>query len=451
MRAWDVVWGSIRGSAVIQNSYVDVSDVVITSGESRIRTAGRFSIGYPRSDGGEEIDARVEITRRPMADLRHAFTLDEYDLDGTFSGEFHVNGNYLTPSGLGSMEITDGVAYGEPFESATAGVRLEGEGVRLENIQVSKGGGRGTGAAFVGWNGTYSFNFDARDIPVESLAAAKKSPRPVAGLLDFTAGGSGTFDSPRYDVRATVRDLFVADEGIGQIVGNLSVDNNLMTVRLEAASPRLAVSAIRPDRPHARARCGTVDQRQRHVTGSRTCARSSRSCRRTRRPSRVARFASSASSPTSITCSWTPRSSGSTSGSSITRSATPGPYAWRWIATSIRVTDMRIVGQDTQLDVSGAGQPPRFAHCHPCNRRCQPCRASGIRRRRAELRHGGAGGHDRGAARGSCPERDARHHRRAHQALRAAACAREHQRRAAVRYARRDARRLDRHVSRAAT
>jgi len=243
IRAWDVVWGSVKGAAVIQNSYVDVSDVVITSGESRIRTTGRFSMGYPRSDGGEEINARVEIRKRPVADLRHAFTLDEYNLDGTLSGEFDINGKYLAPFGLGKMEITDGVAYGEPFESVTAGVRLEGEGARLENIQALKGGGRGTGAAFVGWNGTYSFNFDARSIPAESLAAVKKSPRPIAGLLDFNAGGSGTFDSPRYDVRGTVRDLFVADEGIGQIVGNLSIDNELMTVRLEAASPRLAVSA----------------------------------------------------------------------------------------------------------------------------------------------------------------------------------------------------------------
>ena len=44
-------------------------------------------------------------------------------------------------------------------------------------------------------------------------------------------------------MRGTVSDLFVADEGIGQIVGDLSIDNELMTVRLEAASPRLAVSA----------------------------------------------------------------------------------------------------------------------------------------------------------------------------------------------------------------
>ena len=80
MRAWDVVWGSVAGSTVIQNNYVDVSDVVITSGESRIRTRGRFSIGFPRADGGEEINARIEIVRRPVADLRHAFTLDEYDI-----------------------------------------------------------------------------------------------------------------------------------------------------------------------------------------------------------------------------------------------------------------------------------------------------------------------------------------------------------------------------------
>jgi hypothetical protein len=242
IRAWEVVWGAVRGRAVIQNSYVDVSDVVITSGASRIRTAGRFSMGYPRSDGGEEIDARVEITSRPVADLRRAFTLDDYDLDGTLSGEFQIYGKYLAPFGFGRMEITDGVAYGEPFESTTAGVRLEGEGARLENIQAIKGGARGTGAAFVSWNGTYSFNFDARSIPLESFAAAKRSPLPVSGLVDVNAGGSGTFESPRYDVRGTLRDLFVADEGIGQIVGNLSIDNDLMTVRVEAASPRLAVS-----------------------------------------------------------------------------------------------------------------------------------------------------------------------------------------------------------------
>ena len=243
MRAWGVDWGTAKGTAVIENSYVDAKDVSITSGQSTMQFDGRFSAGFPRRDGGEEINARIRVTRRPLADLRHAFGIDDYDVDGDLSGEFHVYGRYQQPLGFGTMSITDGVAYGESFEAALAALRFEGEGVRLDNIQLSKGGGRGTGAAFVGWTaGQYSFNLDARDIPVERLALAKNEWFPLSGLLDFSAGGSGTFDEPRYQVKATVRDLFAGDEGIGQLGGEIGINNDLVTVKVEAASSRLAVS-----------------------------------------------------------------------------------------------------------------------------------------------------------------------------------------------------------------
>jgi hypothetical protein len=242
MTAWDVNWGSARATAVIENSYADVKDVVLTSGDSIIRADGRFSLGYPRRDGGEEIDARVRLENRPLADLRHAFQLDDYPVDGFISGEWHIYGKYQEPLGFGSMTITDGVAYGEPFERATAGLRFEGAGVRLDNIITEKGTGRGTGAAYVGWNGTYSFNFNGRRIPVESLAAARSSTAPLSGFLDFNAGGSGTFEFPRYDVRASIGDFFVGDEGIGQVAGDISIRGEVLTLKVEAASSRLAVS-----------------------------------------------------------------------------------------------------------------------------------------------------------------------------------------------------------------
>jgi hypothetical protein len=243
MRAWDVVWGAAQGSAVIENSYADVTNVVVRSGESTIDADGRFSIGFPRRDGGEEINARVRIARRPITDLRRAFGIDEYRLDGLASGEFHVVGNYRTPLGFGTLAIADGVAWGEPFDAATAGVRLEGEGVRLDDLQITKSTGRATGAAFVRWkDATYSFNLDARNIPVESIARVKASPLPVSGLFDFTANGSGSFDTPRYQVRGTLRDFFVADEGVGQVIGDITIADQVMTLKVEAASPRLAVS-----------------------------------------------------------------------------------------------------------------------------------------------------------------------------------------------------------------
>jgi translocation and assembly module TamB len=244
MRAFDVVWGTVNGRAIVENSYADVTGGVISSGESVIHAEGRFSLGYPRRDGGEEINARIRVIGRPLSDLRHAFELDDYPVDGRFAGEFHVYGEYLAPLGFGQMAIVDGVAYGQPFDNATAAVRLEGEGIRLDSLQIIHAGSRATGAAWVGLNGTYSFNLDGRGMPVTSIAAlaSSSSTPPLSGRIDFSAGGSGTFERPRYDVRATISDFFVGDEGIGHVIGEMNINADLMTLKVEAASPRLAVS-----------------------------------------------------------------------------------------------------------------------------------------------------------------------------------------------------------------
>jgi hypothetical protein len=243
MRAFDVVWGHITGRAIIENAYVDVTSAIVNDGSSAMQIDGRFSLGFPRRDAGEEINARIRVISRPLRDLRHAFDLDDYNVEGLFSGEFHVFGSYLTPFGFGQMAIVQGVAYGQPFETATAAVRLDGEGVRLDSLQIVQAGGRALGAAWVGLNGTYSFNLDGRGIPLSGVAMlSSASTPPLSGRLDFTAGGSGTFDRPRYDVRATMSDVFVGDEGVGQVVGDMNINADELTLKVEAASPRLAVS-----------------------------------------------------------------------------------------------------------------------------------------------------------------------------------------------------------------
>ena len=243
MRAWDVNWGEIDGDFVVENSYANISRAVIRSGLSRMDVTGQFSLGYPRADGGEQIDARIRLTDRPLADLREAFDLQDYDVDGSLSGDFHVYGDYEGPHGFGRMSIARGTAYDEPFSEAVAALRFEGAGVRLDGIEMRKGGGTVTGAAYVGWSGTYSFNVDGRGIAVDTLALTTYPGYPTLyGSLDFTANGSGTFEEPRYDVKWSASDLFFGEEGVGEMTGRLSMRGLLMTYELEAASPRLAVS-----------------------------------------------------------------------------------------------------------------------------------------------------------------------------------------------------------------
>lgn len=243
MRAFDVTWGSVDGHVIVENSYATVRQAAVRRGLSRIDVDGQFSLGYPRRDGGEEINARIAIEKRPVTDLLEAFDLQEYPIEGELSGDFHLYGPYTRPFGYGQVTIDKGTAYGETFDTGRAALRFEGNGVRLDGIELEKGAGVVTAAAFVGWNGTYTFNANGRRVAVETMNLAKfEGLPPLTGVCEFTAGGSATFDNPRFDVKANVRDLFLGDEGIGQVTGRMAVRDRLLTYELEAASPRLAVS-----------------------------------------------------------------------------------------------------------------------------------------------------------------------------------------------------------------
>jgi translocation and assembly module TamB len=242
MRAWNVLWGRGTADIVVEGGYVQVEESAIVAGDSEIHATGRFSLGYPRRDGGEEIDATVTLRRRPLVDLRRAFQLEDYPVDGFVSGEYRLTGFYETPVGSGRLIIEDGVAYGETFERAESPLRFEGSGVRLESLDIRKSTGAVTGAAWVSWDGSYSFNADGRRIPVESLRTLAYPTAPLSGLLQFNASGAGTFEVPRYDVRVRVDDLFAADEGIGQVTGRLGLRGELLTAEFDAISPRLQVS-----------------------------------------------------------------------------------------------------------------------------------------------------------------------------------------------------------------
>ena len=210
---------STKGRAVIRTVTSTSTDVVITSGESRsdrravlarlsrVATAAKRSTRASKSSNG-----RLRISGMRSSSTT---TTSTACCPASSTSTASTSRRY----GFGTMAIADGVAYGEPFESATAALRLEGDGVRLDNI-AARQGRRSRHRRRVSSAGTAPTRSTSTRsaIPVEiarsgeELAACRSS-----GLLDFTAGGSGTFDAPRYDVRGTMRDLFVADEGIGQM------------------------------------------------------------------------------------------------------------------------------------------------------------------------------------------------------------------------------------------
>ena len=99
---------------------------------------------------------------------------------------------------------------------------------------------RRTGAAFVGWDGTYSFNVDGRRIPVESLQVTASRRRRCPACCTSTRPAPATSTSLRYDVKARVDDLFAGEEGVSHrpaVAARRAADR-----RLRSRVPRLSVS-----------------------------------------------------------------------------------------------------------------------------------------------------------------------------------------------------------------
>jgi hypothetical protein len=229
--AWDTLWGNGSARLVVENNYLDLTDGTVVLNGSEIHVDGRFSLSNPRTDGGDEIDARFRVVRRDLASLRHAFQIDQYPVTGLFSGEMHLTGMYARPVGFGAMVIEDGRAYGQPIRRATASLRFDGRGVRLDGLEIAINndtarGGSITGAAYIGFDSTYSFNATGRGIPVENIAAARFTKFPITGTAEFTADGSGTFDMPRNNFKITVSGLAVGNEPLGDLTGTLALRGN---------------------------------------------------------------------------------------------------------------------------------------------------------------------------------------------------------------------------------
>ena len=245
MYAWGVTWGRGEGDVVIENKYLDLTDGIIARGDGTIKASGRFALGFPRADGGEDIRAKVSMKSWPLGDLSLAFGKTDWPIHGLVAeSELDLYGKYDNALfGKGPLKIVNGEAWKETFESASADLAFNGPTVDITNILVTKGSGVLKGTASLGWNSTYSFEVTGERIAVESLDNFKLERVPLTGVMSINpCTGDGTFEKPYYRCYAEVPDLSVGDQVIGQTRAEIFVRDGMLTInRIVALSNRLDV------------------------------------------------------------------------------------------------------------------------------------------------------------------------------------------------------------------
>jgi translocation and assembly module TamB len=191
-------------------------------GKSRIAFNGTLdATESPESGFGEDSNLHLHAQASQLAFDDIAPLLPQnIPLSGTLNATIQIDGPVRDPHGSGTIELSNGAVYGETLKRLTLAGTLASQVFNISTANLAFDAGTITA--------TGSYNLRDKTIKGEARGAAIDLGRiawlhqhdiDVAGQLTASVSGSGNIDKPLFDAQATLSDLAL----VGQKVGNLSL------------------------------------------------------------------------------------------------------------------------------------------------------------------------------------------------------------------------------------
>jgi translocation and assembly module TamB len=186
----------------------------------------------------------LELSSRDIAinELLQLAKLD-YPVSGNLSADVSMHGSQLSPSGKGSVRLTQANVYGQPLQQLS--IQSEGNGDALTsslNVNLAAGSVKGKFVLYPKRRG-YELQLDVPGINLGQLQAIQERNFGLAGLLTATANGRGTIDDPQLTLTAEIPHLQVRDGSISGIKTDIKVANHQAQLVLDSEVLQTSVQA----------------------------------------------------------------------------------------------------------------------------------------------------------------------------------------------------------------
>jgi translocation and assembly module TamB len=213
------------------NSGVVVATSTIKRGTAVLNVEGKIAprkVTSPRGvvsylwDDGMALDAKAQLANAQVVDvLQIAGQQEKVSLTGTVAVNGHAAGTLRSLSGGGHLSLMNGVAYGEPYESAVADLTVQGKDVEANNVvlrvhgmQIAGGGGYDMGTEHV------HGHIEGHDIQLSKFETVKKAKNDVDGTVNLVADANGTMTQPGLKAKVTLDGVSYR----GQMIGEAAVE-----------------------------------------------------------------------------------------------------------------------------------------------------------------------------------------------------------------------------------
>jgi translocation and assembly module TamB len=163
---------------------------------------------------------------------------------GTLSFNIGLRGSELSPVGQGSIVLAKAQVEGQPVQSAT--LQFQGNGQQVQGklgLQLQPAGAAQASFSVDPRRQTYSTQLRAVGVQIAQLHEVKARNMPVAGVVNLTASGQGTFHNPQLTATLQVPQLTIQNQTVNSLMLQANVADHVATVAMNSQVVGTAISA----------------------------------------------------------------------------------------------------------------------------------------------------------------------------------------------------------------
>ena len=170
-------------------------------------------------DEGMGIDANAKLVNAQVIDLLDVVgQRNRVSVTGTANINAHVSGTIENMNGAGNVTLTNGVAYGEGYQTIAVDATVQGQQINASRVLVAAHGMQVTG------NGGYNIaskrikaHIEGKNIQLSKLDVVRRQNVDGDASLTLTADANGTVEEPNLHAKVSLTNLVAGGEPLGEL------------------------------------------------------------------------------------------------------------------------------------------------------------------------------------------------------------------------------------------
>jgi translocation and assembly module TamB len=215
----DAEYSPNEGVAVASSTIKRGTAVLTAAGSFRPRKVMKRRVATYIWDDQLAIDASAKLVNAQMSDLLQiAGQQDKVPVTGTANLNLHGVGTIHSMTGGGTVSLTNGVAYGEAYQTVSLNVTARGQEIDATNLLLQAHGMSITGSGGYDLTGKrIQAQLAGNNLLLSKFDTVRKANPNADGVLSFTLHADGTTTEPNLQAKFSLAKITVEDKPVGQV------------------------------------------------------------------------------------------------------------------------------------------------------------------------------------------------------------------------------------------